>query len=88
MPYQIELKPKALKFLKTLPKLDNERVLERIRDLSINPRNEHVIKMSGFKQETYRARQGDYRIFFTIHDNKLVVEIIDIKNRQDAYNKK
>jgi len=88
MQYQVEIKPKALKVLKSLPKGDNERIIDRIKELSVNPRNEHVIKLSGKKQDTYRARQGDYRIFFTICDDKLVIEVIEIKNRQDAYNKK
>lgn len=87
MQYQVEIRPQALKFLKALPKNDHERVLERIKELSVNPRNDQVIKLSGYKEETYRARQGDYRIFFTICDQKLIVEVIKIRNRQDAYKK-
>ncbi len=44
-------------------------------------------RLSGVKPDQYRARQGDYRILFTICDEKLIVEVIDIKNRQDAYRK-
>lgn len=85
MPYQVEIKPKALKVLKSIPRDDNERIIDRIKELSVNPRNDHVIKLSGFQVDTYRARQGDYRIFFTICDDKLIVEVIEIKHRKDAY---
>lgn len=87
MPYKIEYRPKAVKFLNTVSKEDKDRIQNRISELSVNPRNEQVIKMSGVKPDQYRARQGDYRILFTICDQKLIVEVIDIKNRQDAYKK-
>lgn len=87
MQYKIEYRPKAVKFLNTVPKDDKERIQKRISELAINPRNEQVIKLSGVKPEQYRARQGDYRILFTICDQKLIVEVIDIKTRQDAYKK-
>ncbi len=87
MQYQVELKPKAVKFLNSVPKGDKEKIEQRIVELSKNPRNEQVIKLSGVKPDQYRARQGDYRILFTICDKKLIVEVIDIKHRQDAYKK-
>lgn len=87
MTYKIEYRPKAIKFLNSVPKSDKERIENRIKELSKNPRNEQVIKLSGVKPDQYRARQGDYRILFTICDEKLIVEVIDIKIRQDAYKK-
>lgn len=85
MQYSVELKPKAVKFLKSIPKEDKQRIENRLLDISKNPRNEHVIKLSGKEPEQYRARQGQYRILFIIIDHKLVVEVIDIVNRKDAY---
>jgi mRNA interferase RelE/StbE len=85
MTYKIEIRPRALKFLKTLSSTDKERIKSKIQDLSNNPRNEHVIKLSGKSPDQYRTRQGDYRIIFSIHDEKLVIEIIDIDHRKDAY---
>ena len=87
MQYKIEYRPKAIKFLNTISKDDKQKIQKRIIDLSTNPRNEQVIKLSGTKPDQYRARQGDYRILFTICDQKLIIEVIDIKNRQDAYKK-
>lgn len=87
MNYRIELRPKAVKFLNTVSKNDKEKIERRIEELSQNPRNEHVVKLSGIKPDQYRARQGDYRILFTICDHRLIVDVIDIKTRQDAYKK-
>lgn len=87
MQYKIEFRPRVLKFLKTIPQSDKERIESKIQELAKNPRNEHVIKMSGKDPEQYRARQGNYRIVFSIHDNQLLVEIIEIDHRKDVYKK-
>lgn len=86
MQYKIEFRPRAHKFLNEMPKGDKERVLQRIQEISHDPRHDNVIKMAG-KDEKYRARQGNYRIVFSIHDELLIVEIIDIDHRKDAYKK-
>ena len=83
--YKIKISKDAVKFLAKVKKDDRERIMKRIHELAENPRNENVIKLVNSIPETYRARQGDYRILFTIHDKELIVEVIDIKNRQDAY---
>lgn len=83
--YKIEFAKPAVKFLSNLPKKDQEKIMERIKLLAENPRNEGVIKLVNVSPDTYRARQGDYRIKFHIFDDKLVVEIIDIDNRKNAY---
>jgi mRNA interferase RelE/StbE len=87
MPYKIEIRPRALKFLKTIPSSDKERIEKKIEELSNNPRNESVIKLSGKDPEQYRARQGNYRIVFSICDLKLIVEVIEIDHRKDVYKK-
>lgn len=86
MQYKVELKPKATKFLKTISNDDREKIEKRLIELSKNPRNDQVIKMAG-RVDQYRVRQGDYRILFTICDDKLIVVVIDIKNRKDIYKK-
>ncbi len=85
MQYRIEIKPKAIKFLKTLPQNDKLKIEYRINELSKNPRNDQVVKLSGKDPDQYRTRQGNYRIVFSIHDEKLIVEVIEIAHRNDAY---
>lgn len=83
--YKITLAKTALKFLKTVPKNDQEKIMQRIKQLSDNPRNEDVIKLTNVKPDTYRARQGNYRIIFHIFDHQLLIDVIEIDHRKDAY---
>lgn len=85
MTYEVRLLPKAVKFMKALSVGEREKVTKRLQDLAVNPRNESVIKLTNMDPAQYRARQGDYRILFTIQDKQLIVEVIDIKNRKNAY---
>jgi mRNA interferase RelE/StbE len=87
MQYKVEIRPRALKFLKTIPIADKERIETKIKELSTNPRNETVIKLSGKDPAQYRARQGNYRIVFSICDLKLIIEVIEIDHRKDVYKK-
>jgi mRNA interferase RelE/StbE len=85
MQYRVELRPKVVKFLGTIPTVDSQRIQDRIKELSTNPRQDGVIKLSGKDPAQYRVRQGNYRILFTIFDELLLVEVIEINHRKDAY---
>lgn len=83
--YKIQVSKPASKFLSKIPKKDQEKIVLRIKELSVNPRDQDVIKLTNVKPDTYRARQGDYRIRFHINDDILIIDIIDIDNRKDVY---
>ncbi len=85
MTYKVELKPQALKYLKNLPAPDKDKIIERLKLISENPRCEGVVKLSGKDPSQYRIRHGDYRIVYSIHDHVLVVEVIEINHRKDVY---
>jgi mRNA interferase RelE/StbE len=85
--YKIQISKIAIKFLNKVPKKDQEKIAIRIKELSNNPRSDEVIKLTNFKPDTYRARQGDYRILFHIHDKTLIIDVIDIDHRKDSYKK-
>ncbi|HEY2158239.1 MAG TPA: type II toxin-antitoxin system RelE/ParE family toxin [Isosphaeraceae bacterium] len=55
-----------------------------ILDLAQDPRHHGVEKMSGLG-DIYRVRSGDYRILFSIDDERRVVTIESIGNRRDIY---
>ena len=52
-------------------------------------RNPHyglnIKRLKGEYSEFYRFRIGDYRLFYSIHENEIIVYIIDIEHRKDAY---
>jgi mRNA interferase RelE/StbE len=81
--YKIYIKPTAVKELQRIPKRDVNKIIEKIRSLSSNPRPPGCEKLSA--DEKYRVRQGRYRIVYSIEDDKLVVFIIKIGHRKDVY---
>ena len=81
--FKITFKKSVTKDLRSIPKQDISRILNRINLLAENPKGDGCIKLSG--QETYRVRQGLYRIIYEIKDDLLVVQIIKIGHRSDVY---
>ena len=81
--YNIEIKRSAHKEIEKLPKNDLKRVLAKIESLAENPRSFDCQKLSA--QEKYRVRAGDYRILYSIEDNVLIVFIVKVAHRREAY---
>ena len=81
--YKIFIKLSAAKELKRLPKTDARRITSKIQALSKEPRPQGCEKLSA--QERYRIRQGNYRIVYSIEDNKLIVYIVKIAHRKSVY---
>jgi len=81
--FEIRIKRSAVKELVRLPNPDVRRILRRIRALQNDPRPAGAIKLAG--RDTYRVRQGDYRILYDVFDVVLVVEVIRIGRRGDVY---
>lgn len=84
--YKIKIKSTAKKELSKLPKNDLKKVIRKIRSLSLNPRPSGCEKLSG--EEKYRIRQGNYRIVYSIEDDRLIVVVVKIGHRKDVYKKR
>ena len=87
MTYTIELAPKARRQLKGINKHDRHalfRIKVRIDELAHNPRPQGVKKLSG-AESLYRIRVGDYRIIYEIQDKALVVLVVKVAHRREAY---
>jgi mRNA interferase RelE/StbE len=81
--YRLLLKKSAERELRKIPKSDLQRITERIKDLAALPRPSGNEKLAG--QDSYRIRQGDYRIVYTIDDTHRLIEIIKIGHRREVY---
>ncbi len=81
--YSIVFKRSVFKDLRPLPKADLKRVLARIDSLAGDPRGPGCEKLSG--QERYRVRQGVYRIIYELADERLIVTIVRVAHRGQAY---
>lgn len=45
----------------------------------------NIKKLKGDLEGYYRYRIGNYRLFYLIEDDKLIVVVVDFKHRQKAY---
>lgn len=85
--YDLRITAPAAKELDALPrKKDRQSVVNRILALAEEPRPPGCVKLSGV-EDLYRVRQGSYRIVYTIEDDRLVVIVIRIGDRKEAYGK-
>lgn len=84
--YRLRIKKSAIKDLEKIgTKADRVRVIKRIHSLADDPRPHGSQKLSG--REHYRIRQGRFRILYTIEDGELIVYVIKVADRKDAYRK-
>lgn len=81
--YKIVIKKSAVKEIKTLPDIYLKKVLNKISLLAKEPRPAGCKKLS--QQNRYRIRVSVYRILYLIEDDKLIVTIVKIAHRKNAY---
>lgn len=84
--YKILIKPSAKKELEKLPNKDLKKIVVKIQDLSVEPRPVGSEKLSS--DDKFRIRQGNYRVVYSIEDDKLVIFVVKIGHRQDIYRKR
>jgi mRNA interferase RelE/StbE len=81
MKYKVELKPKAIKDLKGLPKTEGKRIIEKLKLLEDDLQG-NVKRLTNYTPE-YRLRVGDWRVLFEVDDKKIIV--YRIRHRKEAY---
>jgi mRNA interferase RelE/StbE len=81
--YDVKFIATAQKQLQKLPPNSQNRIVQKIEEISSNPRLSGYIKLSN--RDGYRVRIGDYRIIYDIFDAELIVLIINIDHRKQVY---
>ncbi|MET0661001.1 MAG: type II toxin-antitoxin system RelE/ParE family toxin [Steroidobacteraceae bacterium] len=81
--YELVFKKSVAKDLRALPQQDIKPILQKIRALADDPRPPGCEKLSGL--ERYRVRQGSYRVIYEIEDRRLIVLIVKVAHRREAY---
>ena len=83
--YKILVKPSANKEINAVgQKKDRQRIVLRIQSLGENPRPSGCEKLAGHL-DRYRVREGNYRILYSIDDEKLLVDVVKVGHRKDVY---
>ncbi len=82
--YTIKYTPQATKAIKKAPASIARRLIAAIKELAAAP-----YAMPGVKKlkgtEGYRLRVGDWRIIYAIHDDILMIWILDAGHRKEIY---
>ncbi|MBK7216614.1 MAG: type II toxin-antitoxin system RelE/ParE family toxin [Candidatus Promineofilum sp.] len=82
--YRITFLRSARKELASLDKRTVSRILSKIESLSKQPYPLGNRKLEG-TDDLWRIRVGDYRVVYRILHEQLVVEIVSVRHRRDAY---
>jgi len=51
--------------------------------LADDPRHSGIVRLTG--RAEHRLRVGDYRVLFEIHDETVLVLVVAVRKREDAY---
>ena len=71
--------------LKSIPKKDVTRILRKTKSLANDPRPAESEKLVG--KERYRIRLGNYRILYSIEDERLIVLVVKVGHRRQVYDR-
>ena len=82
--YQVRLDSSARRQFRALPRDVQDRIQPAIDGLCDNPLPRASRKLQG-GGGLYRLRVGSYRVVYTIHADVLIVRIIRIAHRREAY---
>lgn len=83
-PWRIEITKQPAKILRRLPQNVGKRLDKAILALADNPQPIGSKKLTDYPN-LYRVRVGDWRIIYAIEDEKLIILIIRIAPRGNAY---
>lgn len=84
--YEVVFKKSALKELQGLPDKIQQKILDAVQLLSLNPYTEllQIKKMKG-ADSLYRFRINDYRVVYVLENRLIKIIIIKIGHRKDVY---
>ncbi len=83
MSYKVFLSPGANEFLEKLDKKDRERMKSKLEDLKENP--ELGKPLTGKLAGLWSLRTGDYRALYQIRHSEILVLVLKIRHRKNAY---
>jgi mRNA interferase RelE/StbE len=81
--YRVLFRESVRKDLRSVPKKELQRILDRISTLGDNPRPPGAEKLTG--KNRYRVRQCRYRIIYSVQDQELTIWVVKVGHRKDVY---
>lgn len=83
--YRIELRPAAVRALRTVDPQIRDRIQGAIALLAVDPRPPASRRLKG--RPGRRVRVGDYRIIYTVADDVLLIVVVTVGHRRDVYDR-
>lgn len=84
MKYRTRFVVSAQAELRALPRATAMTILRKIAELESDPRGFGTTALVG-DPSVRRLRVGDYRVFYEIHDDELVVLVVKVGHRSTVY---
>jgi mRNA interferase RelE/StbE len=84
--YAFRWRERAVRQLRTMPQTAALTILRALTPLGEDPRrpDADIKKLTGYT-DRYRLRVGDYRVIYEIADEQLVILIVGVGHRREAY---
>jgi len=82
--YKITFSKNADKALRRMPRDLALNIAHKIRQLAESPHAMRNVKKLT-NHPGYRLRVGDWRVVYTVNDNELLIHVIKVKTRGEAY---
>lgn len=84
MTYTVQWARKTVKQLEKLDRTIQKKIIIAVTKLADNPRPRGAKNLVTRPGE-YRVRVGDYRVVYEIHDDRLLVLVVAVAHRREAY---
>ena len=68
-----------------LPLKTKTAIVNKLHDLAVDPDNPDLDIETLKGREGFRLRVGHYRVIYTRHDDRLILEIVKVRTRGDIY---
>ena len=84
--YRVEFTPAAERQRRKLPDAVLRRIVRVVEELEAEPRPPGVRKLAD-ENNLWRLRVGDFRVIYSIEDDRLLVLVVRVANRRDVYDR-
>ncbi len=86
MKYAFRWRERAVRQLRAIPQSAALTILRALTPLGEDPRrpDADIKKLTGYA-DRYRLRVGDYRVIYEIADEQLIILIVGVGHRREAY---
>ena len=86
MKYAFRWRERAIRQLRAIPQTAALTILRALTPLGDDPRrpDADIKKLAGYT-DRYRLRVGDYRVIYEIVDEQLIILIVGVGHRREAY---